>query len=87
MHWLHISGVMDKSLTRRVNLARKKFGELTVTTKWRGTGNLVEWLCRCSCGYEVWVRSDNLRSGRSRSCGVEHDCRNAGLEEVRASQQ
>jgi hypothetical protein len=29
----------------------------------------VAWLCRCSCGTEVIVRSEHLRYGRTRSCG------------------
>lgn len=28
-----------------------------------------KWLCRCSCGKERVVSDDNLRSGKSRSCG------------------
>ena len=34
------------------------------------------FLCRCSCGQEVEVRLDHLRSGHTSSCGrcgVEHD--------------
>lgn len=27
------------------------------------------WLCRCACGREVVVRSTNLRSGHTKSCG------------------
>lgn len=28
-----------------------------------------DWLCRCLCGREKVVKSDNLKTGRSRSCG------------------
>lgn len=55
---------------RRVILAGKKFGKLTVGSKWRPTGRDIEWACRCSCGNEIWVRTDNLKTGNTKSCGV-----------------
>lgn len=61
-------------MSRRARLSQKTFGELFVTNKWRPTpGGAVEWLCRCSCGREKWVRSNNLRSSRVKSCGVDHE--------------
>lgn len=40
-----------------------------------------QWLCRCSCGKERIVPADNLRSGKSRSCGHKRPIRSnlAGL--------
>ena len=55
---------------RRVILAGKKFGKLTVGSKWRPTGRFLEWLCKCSCGGEVWIRGDNLSGGKTKSCGA-----------------
>jgi hypothetical protein len=75
----------SKPLSKRRNLARKIFGDLTVTTKWRPTGDRVEWLCRCTCGRQSWVRSDNLTGGRTKSCGIAHEFADAGLEQVNAS--
>jgi len=48
------------------NLKGKKFGRLTVLSKGEGKSF---WKCECKCGNIVTVRSDNLRSGRSQSCG------------------
>ena len=31
------------------------------------------YLCRCECGTEAWVRSPNLTSGSSKSCGCLRD--------------
>ncbi len=73
MQFVHISPQGRKPLTRRRNLSQKIFGEWFVTNKWRPTGKDVEWLCRCSCGQERWVRADNLQQGRTKSCGLGHE--------------
>lgn len=48
----------------------QQFGELTAISrtdrKYRGT---YYWKCRCSCGRECEVLVNNLRAGRTRSCG------------------
>ena len=31
-----------------------------------------QWLCKCDCGKEIIVRSDNLKSGKTKSCGCYH---------------
>ena len=31
------------------------------------------WLCRCDCGAEALVLGENLKSGRSKSCGCLRD--------------
>jgi hypothetical protein len=43
-----------------------QFGKWTVQGGVRQEG---KWLCRCECGTERWVRSNNLKSGRSTNCG------------------
>ena len=49
----------------------QRFGKLTVIS--RGSQNApngqATWLCRCDCGNHVVVRSGNLQSGNSNSCG------------------
>lgn len=59
------------------NLTGQQFGHLTVLSRSRPPGHAGRtfWLCRCACGNEVAIRSDNLQSGRSLSCG----CRKAYL--------
>jgi hypothetical protein len=60
----------ERSSQRGKELAGQRFGRLLVLhdTGERGSGSLI-WRCRCDCGAEVSVRSDNLRSGNSQSCG------------------
>lgn len=49
----------------RTKLYGKTFGYLTVID-WAGNG---KWLCRCKCGNEILVQTDNLRNGNTQSCG------------------
>ena len=53
------------------NLAGKLFGSLTVISRATGIGKTkrVSWLCRCSCGKEKIVLSQNLSRGDTKSCG------------------
>jgi hypothetical protein len=54
----------------RIDLANQRFG-LLVALKPRGQSQHrnVLWLCRCDCGAKATIRSGNLRSGNSMSCG------------------
>ena len=49
----------------RVDITGKVFGRLTVT-EYNGDG---EWLCQCECGNKVSVKTYNLNSGNTKSCG------------------
>lgn len=64
---------MGKVRQSKNKLKGLSFGRLTVIeeTAKRGAGQVV-WLCRCECGNEVEVRSGNLRSGNTKSCGCFH---------------
>lgn len=68
-------GCVRKEKVGKVNfddITGQRFGRLTVIRflkpeereDWRR-----QWLCRCDCGKEVQVNSNNLRSNRTRSCG------------------
>lgn len=51
-----------------------KFGNLTVLYrapdhKTSGGQNVTVWVCRCQCGNEITVTSQNLRTGHTKSCG------------------
>lgn len=52
------------------DLTNQRFGKLTAIepTKERLNGQVV-WKCLCDCGNEAYVRSYNLVSGSSQSCG------------------
>ena len=60
---------IGKSL--RKDLTNKKFGKLTAikdTGKSNASGNAI-WLCKCDCGNECEVDSNNLSSLHTYSCG------------------
>lgn len=58
------------SAGRYIDLTGQKFGELTALERVL-LPNLNEkgWRCLCSCGKESFVRTDNLTSGTSKTCG------------------
>lgn len=49
----------------RVDITGKQFGRLTVS-HYVGNG---QWECECECGNRVVVRTYNLNSGNTKSCG------------------
>lgn len=49
----------------RIDITGKQFGRLTVI-KYNGDS---EWLCQCDCGNKVSVKTYNLNSGNTKSCG------------------
>ena len=53
-----------------INLLGQRFGKLTVISK-AGISKhgSVNWLCKCDCGNETIVNSNNLRRGHTLSCG------------------
>lgn len=66
---------------RIVDLVGQRFGRLQVKSLF-GTSP-TRWNTVCDCGKEKVVSSDNLRSGKSRSCGclrIEVACRQLGVE-------
>jgi hypothetical protein len=53
-----------------LRLGGQQLGRLTVLKRVKnGRRDRAQWKCRCSCGREVTVLSDSLRTGRTRSCG------------------
>lgn len=53
-----------------LDLTGQRFGRLTVLRREGTSGDGQKtYLCRCDCGTEKVVKSGNLRSGRTKSCG------------------
>lgn len=57
-------------MAKKIDLTGQKFGRLEALydTGERKDGAVV-WHCKCDCGNEVDVKSSNLTSGRTKSCG------------------
>lgn len=52
------------------DLTGKRYGSLTVIKlAYKTKDNRNCWLCKCDCGNETIVRSDNLINGHTESCG------------------
>lgn len=55
------------------NLSNRIFNNLTTSkeheTRIISNRKRVFWKCTCSCGKEVWVHSNSLLSGHTKSCG------------------
>lgn len=60
---------------RKIDLTGYIYGRLTVITDdgSRTKTGRVLWLCECSCGNKVHVQSQNLKDGRTKSCGCLND--------------
>ena len=58
-----------------IDLTGQRFGRLTAIERVRSYSTTAQknhfavWHCRCDCGKEINVRSGNLRSGNTTSCG------------------
>jgi len=57
--------------TRVHDLTGQRFGRWTVL-ELVSTGQHTRWLCQCDCGKQKAVAADNLKSGKSQSCGCLH---------------
>lgn len=53
---------------KKLDLTGQRFGRLVVLKEICGQKR-VSWLCQCDCGKQCIVRRDNLRSGKTKSCG------------------
>lgn len=56
-------------VTRLKDLTGNKYGKLTVICRAPNQGRRTMWYCECDCGNTAVVRSENLQSGNSKSCG------------------
>lgn len=74
--------------SKRANLQGQKFGRLEVIARADDYINkngcaITQWLCRCTCGNEVVVRTSSLVSGNTQSCG----CYGSSIAEVKICEQ
>lgn len=61
---------------QRKDLTGKRFGRLVVIGKYEGDYHGDKrslWRCQCDCGQETVVKSNNLKSGQTKSCGCLRD--------------
>jgi len=57
----------------KLELTEKVFGRLMVLEDvGRSKNRMIIWRCQCECGHIVDVRSGDLRSGATQSCGCLH---------------
>lgn len=56
---------------RMKDITGQRFGRLVAIEPDRSRSTLhgAYWLCECDCGNKTVVRSEKLRSGRTKSCG------------------
>jgi hypothetical protein len=63
-------------VTRAKDLSNKVFGRLTVISRSfdkESSNGCAFWICKCECGNERIVRTQNLNSGKAKSCGCLHN--------------
>lgn len=60
---------------KKVDLTGQRFGRLVVIrdSGERASSGEVIWECKCDCGKKSFVKSTNLRSGHTKSCGCLHE--------------
>lgn len=69
---------------KAVDLTGHRFGILTAIKVSRIRAKKRLWLCRCACGNEAEVRTDDLRSGKQVSCGCHKDAQTAARNKANA---
>jgi len=52
-----------------IDLTGQTFGRLRVVGEGEKNNGRTSWKCRCECGAMVTTNADNLKAGRTQSCG------------------
>lgn len=72
----------------KINLAGRKFGKLLVLSEHRQrVGKMqskTQWLCRCVCGLEKWIDSQQLTDGKTKTCNRYPCTKRGGMRDYRA---
>lgn len=56
-------------MSRLIDLTGQRFGMLMVMYRAEKHGKHIYWHCKCDCGVEKDICGDNLRHGKTKSCG------------------
>lgn len=56
-------------MTQRKNLTGQRFGKLVAQYPY-GSDKRTQWWCKCDCGREKAVRTGDLLSGNTKTCGI-----------------
>ena len=56
-------------MATKIDLTGHRYGHLVVVAESGKNGKEINWLCVCDCGRESFAKSNNLRSGNTKSCG------------------
>lgn len=56
-------------MSKRLDLTGDQYGRLTVIKEFEQKGYTRRWLCKCDCGNEKTVAMNQLRTGKTQSCG------------------
>lgn len=59
-------------MSRVIDLVGQRYGRLLVLRLDRLAESASFWVCRCDCGTEKSIRSNDLRRGKVKSCGCLH---------------
>ena len=54
---------------RKLDLSGLRFGRWCVISSTPNSGRRTQWYCRCDCGVTRSVKTEDLSSGNSKSCG------------------
>lgn len=54
---------------KKINLTNNIYGRLTVLKQVDNINKRTAWLCKCSCGIEKIIKTDNLLDNSTKSCG------------------
>lgn len=52
-----------------IDLIGQKFGRLTIIKKDNSNKRGIFWLCKCDCGIEKVIYGEDIRQGKTKSCG------------------
>jgi hypothetical protein len=54
---------------KKIDISGKRFGKLVVIKQGKNIGIKTAWLCKCDCGNQCIVRTNDLVQNKHKSCG------------------